>query len=333
MTGRSFGKARSRAASFAAATAALAFLAIGAPAPSLAQSQQKPIKIVYPFPAGSAGDTVSRIVAHGLQQKLNRTVLVENRAGAGGITGTRSVVASEADGTTLIVVPSAVATMIPLFNAEAGYNAEKDLTPLSILVTQDLALGVGPALPVKSVQELIERVKKEPAKGTYGTPGAGSSLHLIGVKLAEVAGISLTPVHYRGAAPSLNDVVAGQLPMMLSPMPDQLEQHRAGNIRIIATAGPQRSPFLPDVATLKESGIDITATGWFAAFGPAGLPAGVAAQMSRLMAETVQEPANKERLAQIGFSARGSEPAELKSQISTELAFWGPILKASGFKP
>ena len=110
-------------------------------APREVPAQQKPIKIVYPFPAGSAGDTVSRIVAAGLQTKLNRTVLVENRAGAGGITGTRSVATSEADGTTLIVIPSAVATMIPLYNADAGYNVEKDFVPLSQLVSQDLPLA------------------------------------------------------------------------------------------------------------------------------------------------------------------------------------------------
>jgi tripartite-type tricarboxylate transporter receptor subunit TctC len=320
-------------AAFAATAVTALALATATQSPLHAQTPQKPIKLVYPFPAGSAGDTVTRILAQGLQLKLNRTVLVENRAGAGGITGTRSVVAAEADGTTLIVVPSAVVTMIPLFNTETGYNAEKDLTPLALLVTQDLALGVGPAMPVKSVQEMLEHVRKEPAKGTYGTPGAGSSLHLIGVKLAEVSGIPLTPVHYRGAAPSLNDVVAGQLPMMLSPMPDQLEQHKAGNIRIIATAGSARSPFLPGVATFKESGIDIVASGWFSAFGPAGLPPAVVAQLSAAMAETVREPANRDRLAQIGFVAQGNGPDELKALVSKDLAFWSPIFKASGFKP
>ncbi len=301
--------------------------------PVSAQTPQKPIKLVYPFPAGSAGDTVTRIVANGLQQQLGRTVIVENRAGAGGITGTRSVVASEADGTTLIVIPSAVATMIPLYNAEAGYSAEKDLAPIAQLVSQDLSLAVGPALPVKSIAELIERVKKDPSKGTYGTPGAGSSLHLIGVKLAEITGISLTPVHYRGAAPALNDVVAGQLPMMLSPMPDQLEQHRAGNVRIIVIAGSARSPFLPDVATLKESGHDVVARGWFAAFGPAGLPPETTAQLAKAMTASVNDPTSKQRLAQLGFMAEGTNPAELKALVTRELAFWAPIFKSSGFKP
>lgn len=301
--------------------------------PAAAQTNQKPIRIIYPFPAGSAGDTVSRIVAAGLQAKLGRTVLVENRAGAGGITGARSVVNAEADGTTLIIVPSAVATMIPLYNPDAGYSFEKDFVPLSHLVSQDLALGVGKALPVKSVQEMIEAVRKDPSKGTYGTPGAGSSLHLIGVKLAEVAKISLTPVHYRGAAPSLNDVVAGQLPMMLSPMPDQLEQHRAGNIRIIATAGPERSTFLDGVPTLRESGLDISARGWFAAFAPAATPPALAAELGKAMSEVVREPANRERLAQIGFIAEGNDAATLKKHVTDELAFWAPIFKSTGFKP
>ena len=326
--------ARSIAAGARLALAATAtVLTLSLAAPLHAQTPQKPIKIVYPFPAGSAGDTVSRIVASALQQQLQQTVIVENRAGAGGITGTRSVVAAEPDGTTLIVVPSAVATMIPLYNKDAGYNAKKDLTAITQLVSQDLALGVGPAMPVKSLEELIERVRKEPAKGTYGTPGAGSSLHLIGVKMAEVAGISLTPVHYRGAAPALNDVVAGQLPMMLSPMPDQLQQHRANNIRIIAIAGSERSTFLPDIPTLKEQGIDIVSRGWFAAFGPVGLSPEIVDRMAKAMNEAVQDPKSQERLGQLGFVAAGTRPDALKELVRSEIAFWRPILAASGFKP
>ena len=209
--------------------------------------------------AGSAGDTLSRVAANYLQAKLGRSVIVENRAGAGGITGIRSVVASEGDGSILLVAPSATVTMIPLYNPDTGYDARKDLKPISHLVSQDLALGVGPALPATSIKELIEIVRKDPSKGSYGTPGAGSSLHLIGVKLGQLANIKMVPVHYRGAALALNDVIAGQLPMILSPMPDQIEQHRAGKVRIIATAGPQRSAFLDGVPTFAESGVDINA--------------------------------------------------------------------------
>lgn len=300
---------------------------------SAQSSSGKPIKIVFPFPAGSAGDTVSRIVAASMQTSMGRTVLVENRSGAGGITGTRSIVGAEADGTTLIVVPSAVMTMIPLYNQEAGYNAENDFTPLAHLVSQDLALCVGPALPVKSLTELIEAVRKDAAKGSYGTPGAGSSLHLIGVKLGEVAKIPLVPVHYRGAALALNDVVAGQLPMMLSPMPDQLEQHRAGRVRILATAGPQRSPFLEGVTTFKEAGVDIVAQGWYAAFGPLGMPQALADELTRHLIAAVNVPENKAKLANIGFMSVGAPAPELKAMVSREIAYWGPIFKSSGFKP
>jgi len=314
-------------------TTALAWIVVIDHPPTVAQSPAKPIKIVYPFPAGSAGDTVSRIIAHGLQLQLGRTVIVENRAGAGGITGIRSVAAAEPDGTTLLVSPSAGMTMIPLYNQETGYNPEKDFTPIAHLVSQDLALGVGPALPAKTLKELIEIVRKDPGKGAYGTPGAGSSLHQIGVKLAQVAGLQMIPVHYRGAAPALNDVVAGQLPMMLSPMPDQLEQHRAGAIRIIAVAGTERSTFARDVPTFLEAGVDITAQGWFAAFGPAKLPSDLAAQLSHHFAETVRKPENKERLASLGFVAKGSSPTELQALVSRDLQYWAPIFKESGFKP
>ena len=297
-----------------------------------AQPAGKQLRLVFPFPAGSAGDTVTRIVGATLQMQTGRTVIVENRAGAGGITGTRSVANAEANGNTIIIVPSAIMTMIPLYT-DTGYNPEKDFKALAHLVSQDLSLAVGPALPVKSLKELIETVRKDPSKGTYGTPGAGSSLHLIGVKLADVAKIALVPVHYRGAAPALNDVVAGQLPMMLSPMPDQIEQHRAGAVRILATAGSKRSEFLEGVPTFKEAGIDINAQGWYGAFAPAGTPDDAAAELGRQLIAAVVVPENKARLAQIGFMTVGAPAGSLKAMVTNDLAFWGPVFKSSGFKP
>jgi len=293
----------------------------------------KPIRIVYPFPAGSAGDTVSRIIGASLQTQTGRTVLVENRSGAGGITGTRSMVGAEKDGSIFIVVPSAIMTMIPLYNTKTGYDPEKDFVALSHLVSQDLSVAVGPALPVTSLKELIEAVRKDPSKGTYGTPGAGSSLHLMGVKLADVANIKLVPVHYRGAAGALNDVVAGQLPMMFSPMPDQIQQHQAQRIRILATAGSKRSPFLDGVQTFKENGIDIVAQGWFGAFAPAGLPADIAQELGKQLNVAVNIPANKERLAEIGFMSVGDSGEAMRALVTHDINYWKPILVASGFKP
>lgn len=302
-------------------------------APAAAQGQAKPLKIVFPFPAGSAGDTISRIFAASLQTQMGRTVMVENRSGAGGITGTRSVVGAETDGTVITIVPSAIMTMIPLYNKEAGYVPEKDFKALAHLVSQDLSLCVGPALPAKSLTELIEVVRKDPSKGSYGTPGAGSSLHLMGVKLAEVARINLVPVHYRGAALSLNDTVAGQLPMMFSPMPDQIEQHRAGRVRILATAGNERSRFLDGVPTFKESGIDILAQGWYGAFAPVGMPDSIAEELGRQLIAAVNLPDNRARLEKIGFMAVGAPGPALKAMVTRDIAYWGPIFQSAGFRP
>lgn len=302
-----------------------------APAVS-AQPADKTIRIIYPFPAGSAGDTVSRVVAAHMQKAMGRSVIVENRAGAGGITGIRSVVASDKDGSILLVAPSATVTMIPIFNPETGYDARKDLMAISHLVSQDLALGVGPALPAASLKEMIEIVRKDPAKGSYGTPGAGSSLHLIGVKIGQITGIKMVPVHYRGASLALNDVVAGQLPMMLSPMPDQIEQHRAGKVRILATAGPKRTSLLDGVPTLLENGIDINAMGWFAAFAPAGVPNDLVNRYSKLFAEAVQQPESAAILTKLGFIPVGTSADVLTAMVNRDLAFWAPIFKDAGFK-
>lgn len=315
------------------ACAAALWLAALCQAPAVsAQPADKTIRIIYPFPAGSAGDTVSRVVAAHVQKAMGRSVIVENRAGAGGITGIRSVVASDADGSILLIAPSATVTMIPIFNPDTGYDARKDLKAISHLVSQDLALGVGPALPAASLKEMIEIVRKDPAKGSYGTPGAGSSLHLIGVKIGQITGIKMVPVHYRGASLALNDVVAGQLPMMLSPMPDQIEQHRAGKVRILATAGPKRSSLLDGVPTLQENGIDINAMGWFAAFAPAGVPDELINRYSKLFAEAVQQPENAATLGKLGFIPVGTAADVLTAMVNRDLAFWAPIFKDAGFK-
>ena len=176
-------------------------------------------------------------------------------------------------------------------------------------------------------------MRQDPSKGSYGTPGAGSSLHLMGVRLAEFANIKLVPVHYRGAALSLNDVVAGQLPMMLSPMPDQIEQHRAGHVRILVTAGTKRSKFMERVPTFQESGFDIVAEGWYGAFAPIQLPDSIAEELGRQLVAAVNAPQNRARLEQIGFSAVGASGKDLTSTINRDIAYWGPIFKSSGFKP
>ena len=263
---------------------------------------------------------------------LGRTVVVENRSGAGGITGVRAVIAAEADGSTLLISPTAPVVIIPAYNPSAGYQTETDLTPISHLVSQDLALAVGPGLSAKNMAELLAEVRANPAKATYGTPGAGSSLHLMGVKLATQTGIKFTPVHYRGTSLALNDVVAGQLPMLFSALPDQVEQHRAGNIRIIATSGRTRSTFVPEVPTFTEAGVDIASVSWFAAYAPAGLAAKTAEQLSAVMAQTVRRPENAKRLSDLGFIPVGSSPAELATLLKAEKSYWLPVIREAGIK-
>ena len=316
----------------AIATILAAGVAIITTSTALAQSDQRTIKLVYPFPAGSAGDTLSRIIAEGLRVHLKRTVVVENRTGAGGIVGVRSVVTAEPDGTTLLISPVAPVAIIPIQNAAAGYDAQQDLAAISHLVSQDLALAVGPALPVKSLKDLLDTVKAAPDKGTYGTPGAGSTLHLVGVKLATVTGLRLVPVHYRGTSLALNDVVAGQLPMLISALPDQTEQHKAGKVRIVATSGPKRSLFVAEVPTFSEQGVDISTVSWFAAYAPARTQQAFIDEASKAMAATVQEPQNVKRLADLGFEAVGTAPGEVVRMLRRDIAYWMPVIQAAGVK-
>jgi tripartite-type tricarboxylate transporter receptor subunit TctC len=296
--------------------------------PAVAQ-EGSTIKIIYPFAAGGAGDTVVRVLADKLQPILKQNIVIDNRTGASGRIGVNAVKNAAPDGATILYTPFAAVTLYPFTFRQLDYDPFTDLEPLSQIVAYDFGIAVGPSVPAKNPQELVAWLKANPSKVQFGSPGAGALPHFFGIQFGKLAGIELTHVAYRGTAPGFPDLLSGQIPMMSSTVTDLNELHSAGKIRIIGTSGTKRS--LPDVPTFKESGFDIEGAGWFGTFLPAKTPPDVVARLSKAIMEVVAMPDVQERYKALGYRPTGTTPEELRSIQKADAARWAPVVKASGF--
>ena len=224
-------------------------------------------------------------------------------------------------------------TLFPYVYRNLRFDPSKDFTPLSRLVITDFCLAVGPGAPVSDVAGFKRWALAAAGKASYGTPGAGTIPHFLGVQIAHGLGISMTHVPYRGGAPAVLDLAAGTVSAAVVPISDPLELHKAGKVKILATTGAARSKLVSGIPTFKESGVDLDVTAWYALYGPAGMAPDLARKLQAAAAASLGEPALQERLARIGLVASPGTPAELLAQQRAELAMWGPIVKASGFTP
>jgi tripartite-type tricarboxylate transporter receptor subunit TctC len=300
---------------------------------ALAQVSGQTMRIVFPFTAGGSGDALARLLADKLRIGLDETVIVDNRTGAAGRIGVQAVKTAAPDGKTLLLTPIAPVAIYQHVYSNLGYDPIKDLAPVSQVSTMDFALAVGPDLPVKSVKDLVAWCKANPSQANYGTPGAGTLPHFFMVLVGQAAGIDLQHVSYKGSAGAITDLAGGQVPMVLSTTPDLMGLHKAGKIRVIATSGTARSPFLPDVPTFIESGYKIQGDTWYGLFAPAGTPADVVAKISRVVVAALKTPELKEKLAGLGLEPTGTSPEELRMILQRDSAAWAPAVAASGFKP
>ncbi|MDB5569438.1 MAG: hypothetical protein JWN93_621 [Hyphomicrobiales bacterium] len=316
-----------------AALALLTVASAAAPNAAFAQSPAQPIRILYGFAAGSAGDLLARLVAERMQATLGQSVVVENRVGASGRLAIMAIKQGPSDGSLLFISPNGPLAITPLYDANVGYDPVADFAPVSQLVTFDFSLAIATSIPAKSLAELVPWLKANPDKAAYGTPGPGTNLHFMGIAFSNAAGTALRPVHYRGSAPALNDVVADQLPMMITPLSDQIEQYRNGKVRVLATAGDKRSQFAPEVPTFQEAGFNVRANGWYSAFASSRTPKETIDRLNKAMVEAVNTPAVKQRLESIAFETTGTSPDALKQALAREIETWTPIVKASGYKP
>jgi tripartite-type tricarboxylate transporter receptor subunit TctC len=309
--------------------AALAAAALALPAH--AQTGAAPIRIVFPFAAGGSGDALARLLAEHLRTSLDTPVIVENRTGAQGRIGVQAVKAAAPDGKTLLLTPVAPMSIYQHVYKSLAYDPIADFQPLSQVATFDFAIAVGPQVPAKSIKELVAWLRANPAQGSYGIPAAGSLPHFFGALFAKTSGLDLRHVGYRGSAASLIDLIAGQIPIVVTTTADLLEQHKAGKIRMLATSDRQRSPFVPDIPTFKEAGYDIVGTGWYGFFAPAGIKADLVEKLSGALAAGVRTPQIKQRLLAVGLLPTGTTAAELARIQKSDSELWAPAVKASGF--
>jgi tripartite-type tricarboxylate transporter receptor subunit TctC len=307
-------------------------LAVGFPA--AAQIAEQPIKIVFPFAAGGVGDALARLLAENLRAGLNgQPVVVENVTGAAGRAGTRAVVNAAADGKTLLITPIAPVAIYNHVYKDLGFNPLTDLSPVSQVAEFEFAIAVGPKVPAKTLQELVDWAKANPNQASYGSPGAGTLPHFFGVLLGKATGVDFVHVGYKGSAAAITDLVGGQLPIVVTTTSDLLAQHQAGKIRILATSDVKRSPLVPDVPTFKELNFNIVGTAWYGLFAPAKTAADTREKYAKILTETVQKAEIKERLLKMGLYATGSSPDELGKIQKRDSDLWAPAVKASGFTP
>jgi len=289
-------------------------------------------KIIFPFAAGGGGDALCRVLAQHIGPLLDRNVIVENRTGGDGLIGIKSVKSASPDGTTILVTTGPTMYLLPMVETEPSFDTARDFVPVSQLARFEFGVVAGPAVDAKDFKQLVAWLKANPGKATFGVPSNGTIPHFTGSKLEQVLGIPMTRVPYRGSAPIINDLVGGHLPFGITSIADAIPQHRAGGVKILAVSSAERSPFLPEVPTLKENGIELVADAWYGMWLPAGSPTDFAARLSAAIATALAKPEVKEKLLAIGLIPEGTTPEGLTRELAADTAFWQPIVKATGYK-
>ena len=311
----------------------LVFL-IAASAPGLAQDwPAKTVKIVVPFGAGSTPDIVARIVADGLSKKYPGSIfLVENKPGASGNLGTDVVAKAAPDGATIGISIGGPLAINALLFSKLPYDPQKDIAPITQLITQPSALAVNPGLKVNTVAELVSLLKANPGKYNFSSIGNGSLSHLAMEAVAIKAGTKLVHVPYPGSPAAITAVIRGDTQMACLPAISVLPQAKSGAVKMLAVSTAKRSPFLPDVPTLKESGIDVEADAWMGLIAPGGTPKAIIDKINKDVVAIIKQPAVREKLATQLMEPVGSTPEEFRARIDGEIARWAPVIKAANVK-
>ena len=307
--------------------------AVVATATGNAFAQQGPIsRIIFPFSAGGSGDALCRLLAQSLGQPLDRNVIVENRTGGDGLIGIRAVKTASPDGSMILTTTGPTMYLLPMVETEPSFDAAKDFVPVSLLARFEFCVVVGKSIAAKDFKAFVAEIKANPAKASFGVPSNGTIPHFTGSRLEQILGITMTRVPYRGSAPIISDLIGGHIPFAVTTLADAITQHRAGAITILAASSAERSPFQPDVPTLKESGIELVADGWYGMWLPAGSTPEFASKLSAAVGATLAKPDVREKLQAIGLIPVGSTPADLTKQLAADTAFWQPIVKSTGYK-
>jgi tripartite-type tricarboxylate transporter receptor subunit TctC len=311
---------------FLAATGA----ALTLPARAQAPWPNGPIRFVVPFAPGGTTDIMARLVGERLQVRLGVPVVPENRPGAGATVGSAAVAQAAPDGQTIVMSNIASHAISPSVYRNIRYDPVRDFTHIAMVTVNPSVMVANPRFEAQSLPAYIALAKQKPGQVDFATSGAGSSNHLIGVRLMMATGIELNHIPYRGAGPAMTDVIAGVVGVMFDSLPSAASHIRAGTVRALAVPGAERSRAFPDVPTFRELGVDIVSYSWFGVSAPAGTPAAIVERLNREIRATIAEPAVAQRLDELGGSPRDWSAAEFSAFVAQEVATWAPVVRASG---
>ena len=304
---------------------------------SAAQAQNypdRPIKLIAPFPAGGLADVLARAVGDEMSKTLGQPIIVENRAGAGGNVGADAVAKAAPDGYTLLMTSAGILTANQFLYAQMPFNVETAFIPVSNVADMSMLVVVNPKVEAKSLKELVALAKAQPGKLNFGSPGIGTTGHLGLAMLMYAAKLEIGHVPYRGAAPAVTDLIAGQIDGVVDNPPTVISHIQSGKLRPLAVAAKQRMALLPDVPTAAEEGVaNYEASSWFGIAAPAGTPPAVVARLHSAIAAAVRTPAMQERFSKSGARLIGDNPQEFAARIAAERKTWGEVIKAANITP
>ncbi len=292
----------------------------------------KPVRIVVPTAPGGGVDILSRLVAQKLGETLGQQFVIDNRPGAGANIGTALVAKSPADGYTLLMVPSSISISASLYR-KLPYDAVKDLAPIALVAATPYFVVLHPSVPAASVRELVTLAKSRPGELTYASGGSGTASHLAGEMLKKMVGIDLVHVPYKGVGPAVTDVLAGHVSLFFAGLPASGSHIKAGKLKAIAIADAKRSPLMPQLPTIAESGYPGYAVeNWLGMLAPAGTPADIISRLNGNIVRMINTAEVSERLAALGFEPVGSTPEQFAAQLKSEIAKWAKVIQETGVR-
>lgn len=306
-------------------------VAAALPGRSMAASYpERAVRLVVPFPPGGPTDIVARPMAQLLGDALHQSIIVDNRGGAGGSIGADLVAKAAPDGYTLLMATVGTNAINGALYSKLPYDPVKAFTPIALIASAPVTIVVNPDAAISSVADLIRQARAKPGSVNFGSAGSGTPGHLTGEMFATAAGVQLSHVPYKGSAPAITDLLGNQIPMMFDPLQSVIHHIKSGKLRALAVSGHARSPVLPDVPTMAESGLaDFETTAWWAVFAPAGLPPQITAKLQSELEQIVRSPAFSAKFADLGV-VPSAEPLSLGQFQQTEIAKWGKAVRDSG---
>lgn len=310
-------------------TFAVAALALSAgPGTALAQYPDKPIRLIVPFAPGGSTDILGRLLAEAMQPILGQTVIVENKAGAGGNIGGQFVVNADPDGYTLLLAAAGPTVINPSLYKDMKFSPVTDLAPITAITSEHNLMAINPSIPAKTLAEFIEYAKKNKGTVSFGSPGTGTPAHLAGELLNMQAGLAMQHIPYKGSGPAVTDLIAGHIDVMIDNMPPLLPHVQSDRLRAIAVPSPTRAQAMPDTPTFEEQGMNgYVIMAWKGMMAPKGTPEPVINKLHATVVEVLKKPEIQKRLTELGAEPKGNSPQEFATQIRNETEWWANLIK------